>query len=199
MSLVPRKKISFDCDGVLSECPWLPIEERTNAHYAKMKPVSEDVVPALHFLSTMYDIYVISTRGHMNANLGLRAWLHWVLGLELDSIAGVITYPTHPADEGTEDTHPPMDKAGIIRNLGIILHIDDSPKVVEACTDRGIYFPSTLYKMEPNVLPTLPTWNAIVEFLTTPGMEVHGSNGTTVRSPAVEARKVERLPEELVN
>ena len=60
----------------------------------------------------MYDIYIISQRSHADSNLGLRAWLHWVLGLELDTIAGVITGPSGGASEGVM-----MDKPLVVRLL----------------------------------------------------------------------------------
>jgi hypothetical protein len=179
-----RKKISFDCDGVIAEGGWIDVPDRTNKFYAAKQPLPQ-AVGSLHWLSTMYDIYVISTRGHENANLGLRAWLHWILGLELDTIAGVITYPgTKESIQGNPNA--PMDKATIVRDLGIVSHFDDDPKHVAAMPGIGVLFPSEMPYSQAaiNVLPTAPDWETVRAFLTTPGMELHGSDGASVLSPA---------------
>lgn len=178
-----RKKISFDCDGVIAEGGWVPQENRTNKFYCAKQPLNIEVLPSLHWLSTMYDIYVISTRSHKDANLGLRAWLHWVLGLELDTIAGVISFPQ---EDEPQNENIPMDKASIIRDLGIVCHFDDDPGHVSSISGVGVLVPSEMPHSiaARNILPTAPDWETIRTFLTTPGMELHGSGGASVLSPA---------------
>lgn len=198
-----RKKISFDVDGVIAEGGWVPRENRTNAFYSRKKVLNAEVIPSIIHLSMMYDIYIISTRGHEMANLGLRAWLTLGLGLHMDTIAGVITYPGTREDI-ERDPDDPMDKGLVVRALGIAVHFDDSPTHVEACGDRGVLVPSDLPgSLEAaRHLPTAPDWDTIRTFLTTPGMVLHGSNGTQVVSPATEVRvypKVPNLPEVVVN
>ena len=184
-----RKKISFDCDGVIAAGGYMPVEDRTNRNYAKKPPLNEEVLPSLHWLSTMYDIYVISTRGHENANLGLRGWLHWKLGLELDTIAGVITYPHVAGENLTNNPDAPMDKAQIVQDLGIVVHFDDDPRHILALPGIGVLVPSDIPASiaAANQFPTAPDWETIRAFLTTPGMELHGG-GVTILSPAVEMK-----------
>jgi len=185
-----RKKISFDVDGVIAEGGYVEVADRSNTTYAKKRPVSDEVIPTLQWLSMFYDIYIISTRGHPSANLGLRAWLHFILGVELDTIAGVITHPFGDA-QVAKKPNAPMDKGKIVRDLGILLHVDDSPTTVQSCKDRGILFPSDMPSSQAakGKLPTLETWEGIRNFFTTPGMKLYGSDGMTVVSPAVEFGK----------
>lgn len=185
-----RKKISFDCDGVLAEGGWVPVEDRTNKTYIKKKPLNDEVMPSLQYLSMFYDIYVISTRGHADANLGLRAWLHFILGLELDTIAGVITHPWEQL-RVKEDPNGRMDKASVVDALGVVVHFDDCPVHVAACGTRGVLFPSEMPDsiIAVNLLPTAPDWDTVRRFLTTPGMVLHGTNGTSVTSPMEEEVK----------
>ena len=189
-----RKKISFDADGVLAEGGYTPPEERSNKTYFKKNVISTDVVPSVHWLSIMYDIYVISTRQHENANLGLRAWLHFAFGLtdDFSTFAGVVTHPDE-LDPTTPD-HP-MDKAQIIRDLGISIHFDDDPRHVEALGERGILVPSDMpiSVAMAGELPTLRNWVEIREFLTTPGMVIYGRNGVAVKSPAVEEKEYPKV------
>lgn len=194
-----RKKISFDCDGVIAAGGWVEVPNRTNAYYFRKPPLNEEVVPSLVWLSTMYDIYIISTRGHENANLGLRAWIHFGLRLELDTIAGIITYPN--SDDADRDAVTKMDKAAVVRALGITTHFDDDPVMVEACGERGVLVPSDMPVSiaAANEMPTAPDWETIRTFLTTPGMVLHGRNGVSVTSPAVEAKKYPEVkPSEVV-
>lgn len=185
-----RKKISFDVDGVIAEGGWVPVENRTNKFYIKKKPLNLEVVPSLQYLSIFYDIFVISTRAHPEANLGLRAWLHFCLGLEMDTIAGVITHPW-TAQQTEENPNGRMDKSLIVDALGCCVHFDDDPGHVEACGSRGVLVPSDMPHSvaAANVLPTAPNWDTIRRFLTTPGMQLHGSNGVTVTSPMEEEVK----------
>lgn len=189
-----RKRISFDVDGVIAEGGWTAPEDRSNKLYIKKKPLNVEVIPSLHWLSTLYDIYIISARGHDDANLGLRAWLHFVLELELDAIAGVVTYPG-TQEEIDADPNAPMDKAGIVRALGIAVHFDDHPGHVEACGTRGVLVPSDMPESVDAVhrLPTAPDWDTIRTFLTTPGMALHGANGTTVVSPAMVVKEYPKI------
>jgi hypothetical protein len=177
--MIKRKIISFDCDGVLTSGGFVPPEERTNAKYAKINP-QEDAIPSLHWLSTLYDIYIISQRSHENSNLGLRAWLHWVLGLELDTIAGVITGPSGGASEGIY-----MDKGRIVEALGCVAHFDDNPHHL-ANLSVGVLFPSDMPDSQAaiNVYPTVFGWAGCREFLTTPGMTLYGADGRKIVSPA---------------
>lgn len=179
-----RLKISFDVDGVLAEGSYTPPDQRTNAIYARKSPVSPDVLPSVHMLSMLYDIYIISTRGHENANLGLRGWLYWTLGINLDTIAGVITYPNPIGPDGDPDT--PMDKNAVVRALGISCHFDDDPGHVIACGDHGVLVVSDHPGSQEYAgrLPTVRTWAEIREFLTTPGLTLHGSDGVSIVSPA---------------
>jgi len=196
---VERKKISFDVDGVLAAGAFHPHEHRTNEHYFKKKPLNDDIAQSLTYLSLFYDIYLLSTRGHPEANLGLRAWVHYVLGLGGDTIAGVITHPWTDA-QVERDPDGRMDKAGIVRALGIAVHVDDDPRHVEACGDAGVLFPSQLRGSQEarNVLPTVEDWKALRAFLTTPGMVLYGSAGAQVLSPAVATPMVV-VPSEMVN
>lgn len=173
-----RKIITFDCDGVLTKSGFIPPELRTNKHYCQLEP-QEDALPSLHWLSTMYDIFVVSQRSHIDANLGLRAWLHWVLGLELDTIAGVITGPSGGASEGVY-----MDKASIVKALGAVAHFDDNPRHLEDM-EVGILFPSDMPESQAaiNRYPTVHGWQGVREFLTTPGMKLYGE-GRSVVSPS---------------
>lgn len=176
-----RKIVSFDCDGVITPGGYMPPERRTNKEYCKLDP-QEDAIPSLHWLSTMYDIFIISQRSHPDSNLGLRAWLHWVLGLELDTIAGVITGPSGGACEGVY-----MDKPAIIRALGCLVHFDDNPVHLEELPGVGVLFPSDMPESQAaiNKYPTVHGWEGIREFLTTPGFTIHGSSYSVV-SPAEE-------------
>jgi len=185
-----RKKLSFDVDGVIAEGGWVPIENRTNKFYIKKNPLNAEVVPSLQWLSMFYDIFLISTRAHAEANLGLRAWVHFCLGLEMDTIAGVITHPWSQA-EVEKDKNGSMDKARIVHDLGIVVHFDDDPRHVEALGDRGVLVPSEMPSSMAavNVYPTVLDWDTIRKFLSTPGMALHGSNGTTVVSPMEEEVK----------
>ena len=173
-----RKIISFDCDGVITPGGFVPIEMRTNREYAKISP-QEDAIPSLHWLSTMYDIYLVSQRSHIDSNLGLRGWLHWVLGLELDTIAGVITGPSGGGREGTL-----MDKVKIVEALECVAHFDDNPHHL-VNMPVGILVPGDMEesKAAVNTVPTVHGWAGIREFLTTPGMELHGG-GRSIVSPA---------------
>jgi hypothetical protein len=174
-----RKIISFDCDGVITADGYVPIELRTNKHYASIEP-QEDAIPSLHWLSTMYDIYIISQRSHMDSNLGLRAWLHWVLGLELDSIAGVITGPSGGAAEGVY-----MNKHEIVHALRSTAHFDDNPHHL-VDMPVGVLVPSDIpeSKAARGVFPTVEGWSGIREFLTTPGLTLYGAEGRSIVSPA---------------
>lgn len=181
-----RKIISFDCDGVITPGAFVPPEFRTNKHYCQIVPI-EDAVPSLQWLSTMYDIYIISTRSHTDSNLGLRAWLHWVLGLEMDTLAGVITGPSGGAREASlevEGRH--MDKPRIVSALECVVHFDDRPDVVEAMPGVGVLFPSDLPGSQEarNIVPTVEGWAGVREFLTTPSMTLYGSDGAEITSPA---------------
>ena len=182
-----RRKISFDCDGVLATGGYTPPEDRTNKTYFAKQIPNPEIIPTIHWLSIFYDIYVISTRGHEKANLGLRAWLHHAVGCQADveTFAGVITFPAN-SDE-LENVNAPMDKAGIIHSLGISVHVDDDPMHVEALGDRGILMPSDMPSSQAAVgrVPTVATWDNLREFLTTPGMIVYGRNGAKVHSPAL--------------
>lgn len=184
-----RKIISFDCDGVITPGAWVPPELRTNKYYASLEP-SEDAVPSLHWLSTLYDIYIISTRSNIDSNLGLRAWLHWVLGLELDTIAGVITGPSGGAREGRDGTRETgaihMNKAKIVSALECRIHFDDRADVVQSLPGVGVLFPAEYDENREarNKLPTVKGWEEVREFLTTPGMVLYGSEGVSVVSPA---------------
>jgi hypothetical protein len=173
-----RKIISFDCDGVITPGGFVPPEMRTNKLYAKLDP-QEDAIPSLHWLSTLYDIYIISQRSHTDSNLGLRAWLHWVLGLELDTIAGVITGPSGGASEGVL-----MNKVEVVHALRSLAHFDDNPHHL-IDMPQGILVPGDMEESQAarNTLPTVEGWAGIREFLTTPGMELHGG-GRTIVSPA---------------
>lgn len=175
-----RKIISFDCDGVLTSGGFVPPELRTNKEYCKINP-QEDAIPSLHWLSTMYDIYIISQRSHSDSNLGLRAWLHWVLGLELDTIAGVITGPSGGAAEGVY-----MDKPKIVEALGCVAHFDDNPIHLEGMGNVGVLFPSDMPESQAaiNQWPTVRGWDGVREFLTTPGMKLYGSGLRCATSPA---------------
>ena len=185
-----RKKISFDCDGVLAEGGWVPMEDRTNKFYIKKQPLNAEVVPTLQWLSIFYDIFIISTRAHHEANLGLRAWIHFCLNLELDTIAGVITHPWSKA-QVEEAPNGRMDKSAVVDALGISIHFDDDPAHVEACGNRGVLVPSDMPSSiaASGRLPTAPDWDTIRRFLTIPGMTLHGSNGISVVSPMEEAVK----------
>lgn len=140
----------------------------------------EDVIPSIHWLSIMYDIYIISQRSHVDSNLGLRAWLHFVLGLELDTIAGVITGPSGGAAEGKL-----MNKAQIVSALGCVAHFDDNPRHLHDM-EVGILFPSEIPDSQEyiNYYPTVRDWDDLRGFLTTPGMTLHGSGGRSISSPA---------------
>lgn len=177
---MPRKIISFDCDGVITPGGFIPPELRTNKHYASLEP-QEDAIPSLHWLSTQYDIYIISQRSHVDSNLGLRAWLHWILGLELDTIAGVITGPSGGAAEGVL-----MDKVKVVEALGCLAHFDDNPHHL-AGMDVGILFPSEIPESQDmyrtNILPKVSGWQEVREFLTTPGMTLY-SDTRMIVSPA---------------
>lgn len=188
-----RKKISFDCDGVIAEGGWVPVEDRNNKFYVRKNPIPE-AIESLQWLSILYDIYVISTRAHEEANLGIRGWLHFILGLEMDTIAGVITHPWNKG-QVEADKNGRMDKAQIIRDLGIVIHFDDDPLHVEACGDRGVLVPSEMPSSiaAVNKLPTAMDWEAIRLFLTTPGMVLHGSDGTSVVSPAVVEKEYPKM------
>lgn len=188
-----RKKISFDVDGVLTEGGWVPPEDRTNKIYIKKNPLNAEVVPTLQWLSMYYDIYIISSRSHSDANLGLRAWIHFCLGLEMDTIAGVITH-----EEGCDER---MDKSRVVDVLGVCVHFDDDPVAVEACGTRGVLVPSEMPSSveATNRAPTAPDWATIRRFLTTPGMVLHGSNGVSVTSPMEEVVKEYPKPPVLVN
>jgi hypothetical protein len=177
---MPRKIISFDCDGVLTPGGFVPPELRTNKHYASLNP-QEDAIPSLHWLSTIYDIYIISQRSHVDSNLGLRAWLHWVLGLELDTIAGVITGPSGGASEGVY-----MDKPLVVRALGSLVHFDDNPHHLDGMGSAGVLFPSDMPESQAaiNHWPTVFGWEGVREFLTTPGMTLYGDGLRQVVSPA---------------
>ena len=185
-----RKKISFDVDGVIAEGGWVPVENRTNKFYIKKNPLNAEVVPTLQWLSMYYDIFLISTRAHTEANLGLRAWVHFCLGLELDTIAGVITHPWSQK-QVQENVNGRMDKSSVVDVLGVVVHFDDDPIHVESCGTRGILVPSDMPHSiaAANVLPTAPDWATIRKFLTTPGMMLHGSNGVSVISPMEEVVK----------
>lgn len=177
---MPRKIISFDCDGVITGDGFVPPEDRNNKFYCKMEP-QEDALPSLHWLSTMYDIYIISQRSHTDSNLGLRAWLHWVLGLELDTIAGVITGPSGGAAEGVY-----MNKPLVVEALGCVAHFDDNPYHLDNMP-VGILFPSGIPGSQEaiNKYPTVAGWSGVREFLTTPGMILHSAHGgPSVVSPA---------------
>lgn len=167
-----RKIISFDCDGVITGDGFVPPEDRNNKFYCKMEP-QEDALPSLHWLSTMYDIYIISRRSHTDANLGLRAWLHWVLGLELDTIAGVIT--------GYNESE--IDKAAIVQSIGCVAHFDDDPHHL-VHMPVGVLFPSAMPSSQAavNKYPTVAGWAGVREFLTTPGMVLSGFDGDVVRT-----------------
>lgn len=180
---MPRKVISFDCDGVLAEGAYTPVEDRNNKVYIKKQVAHPDVIPSLQWLSIMFDIFIISTRSHDDANLGLRAWLHFVMGLELDTIAGVITFPTTTVI--TKPDHM-MDKAGIVRAIGSVVHFDDHPEHVRAMPEVGVLFPSEwdISQAAVNLLPTASDWTVVREFLTTPGYTLYGSEGGKVVSPA---------------
>lgn len=182
---MPRKIISFDCDGVLTPGGFVPLELRTNKEYCKINP-QEDAIPSLHWLSTMYDIYIISQRSHADSNLGLRAWLHWVLGLELDTIAGVITGPSGGASEGVM-----MDKPLVVRALGSVAHFDDNPHHLDGMGEVGILFPSDIPESQAaiNIWPTVQGWQGVREFLTTPGLVLYGSGLRRAVSPAVERKE----------
>lgn len=194
-----RKKISFDCDGVIAAGGWVDVPNRTNAYYFKKPPLNDEVVPSLEWLSTLYDIYIISTRSHDKSNFGLRAWIHFALRMELDTIAGIITYPDF---ELTADHHnTPMDKAAIVRALGISVHFDDDPYHVIAAPGRAVLFPSEMPVSQEaiNRVPTTMDWDSVRTFLTTPGMVLYGSDGTSVVSPAVVDKKYPELkPSEVV-
>lgn len=179
-----RKKLGIDLDGVVAAGGWVPVEERSNKTYFQKPPVSPYVVPALIDLSTQYDLFFISSRGHKNANLGARAWLHFALGLEMDTVAGVITHPWDD-DQVQENPNGPMDKGKIVRELGIAVHIDDDPRHVEACGDRGVLFVSDMpsSRAAAGVFPTVHDWDELMNFLMTPGYTLHGSNGVSVVSP----------------
>jgi len=185
-----RKKISFDVDGVIAEGGWVPVEDRNNKFYIKKKPLNEEVIPTLQWLSIFYDIYIISTRAHPEANLGLRAWLHFCLGLEMDTLAGVITHPWSQK-QVEEDKNGRMDKATVVDVLGIVVHFDDDPSHVESMGSRGILVPSDMPHSiaAKNILPTAPDWDTIRRFLTTPGMVLYGSAGASVVSPMEEVVK----------
>lgn len=185
-----RKIISFDADGVLAECGYTPPEDRNNKVYCKKSTASPEVVPALHHLSMLYDIFVISTRSHHEANLGLRAWLHWILGLELDTIAGVITGPSGGAGDFTL-----MDKAMIAKALGCLVHFDDHPEHVASMPGVGVLVVSDMPCSQEAAgrYPTCNNWEEIVEFLTTPGMTLHGSEGASVVSPCEEGFQLPKI------
>lgn len=177
---MPRKIISFDCDGILTYGGFVPLELRTNKHYASLTP-QEDAIPSIHWLSNFFDIYIISQRSHLDSNLGLRAWLHWMLGVELDTIAGVITGPSGGAAEGTL-----MDKAKVVEALGCLVHFDDNPSHL-AGMDCGVLFPSDIQESKDiyktNIFPKVAGWPEVREFLTTPGMVLH-SDCRDIISPA---------------
>lgn len=196
---VDRKKISLDVDGVLAAGAWTPVEFRTNEHYFKKKPINDEISQSLLYLSLFYDLYILSTRAHPEANLGLRAWIHYVLGLESDTIAGVITHPWSDAEVAT-DPNGRMDKAAIVRALGIVVHVDDDPGHVVACGGRGILLPSELEGSQEarNRVPTVDDWKALRVFLTTPGMALYGSDGASVVSPAAAIPQVV-VPSMMVN
>jgi hypothetical protein len=174
-----RKIISIDCDGILTYGGFVPVELRTNKYYCSLKP-QEDAVASLQWLSIYYDIYILSQRCHEDSNLGLRAWLHFVLGLEMDTIAGVITGPSGEATLTTA-----MDKTSIVRALGCVAHFDDNPRHLEDM-EVGILFPSDIPESVAarGVYPTVGDWAGVREFLSTPGMELHGSGGRTIISPS---------------
>lgn len=177
---MPRKIISFDCDGVITSGGFVPPGLRTNKHYASLSP-QPGAKEALEFLSHIYDIYIISQRSHKDSNLGLRAWLHWILGLELDTIAGVITGPSAGAAEGIY-----MNKPQIVETLGCLVHFDDNPHhlVGMSC---GVLFPSEIPESQEtaqtNLFPKVSGWDNVMEFLTTPGMTLY-SQSRTIVSPA---------------
>jgi hypothetical protein len=182
---------------VIAEGGWVDVPDRTNSFYFKKSPLPE-AIPSLEWLSTVYDIYVISTRGHEDANLGLRAWLHFGLRLELDTIAGVITYPNSPDKD--RDAVTKMDKSAVVRALGICCHFDDDPVMVEACGSAGVLVPSDMPVSiaAANRLPTAKDWDTIRTFLTTPGMTLHGSNGMSIVSPADVKKEYPKLKQEVV-
>lgn len=175
-----RKVISFDCDGVITGDGFVPPENRNNTFYCKMEP-QEDAIPSIHWLSTMYDIFIISQRSHKDSNLGLRAWLHWVLGLELDTIAGVITGNDLIC---TPETY--IDKGAIVKSIGCVAHFDDNPHHLDGMP-VGILFPSSIPGSQEaiNRYPTVQGWPGVREFLTTPGMILHSAyGGPSIVSPA---------------
>jgi hypothetical protein len=193
-----RKIISFDADGVLAECGYTPPEDRNNKVYCKKSTVCPEVIPALHHLSMLYDIYVISTRSHHESNLGLRAWLHWILGLELDTIAGVITGPSgfpRGMTFGPEAENIHQNKAQIVEALGVLVHIDDNPDVIKTMPGYGVLLVSDMpsSKAAAGLYPTCYDWEGIMEFLTTPGMTLHGSEGVSVVSPCEEGFQLPKI------
>lgn len=194
---MPRKIISFDCDGVLAEGGWTPLAERTNKVYCAKKVCHPEAVATLHWLSITYDIYVISTRSHEDANLGLRAWLHFAMGLGLDDIAGVITGPSAYPKDLNENT--PMNKASVVELLGSVCHIDDDPHHVRAMPGVGVLMVSEMpaSKEAANLVPTIASWANLREFLTTPGHTLYGKEGGVVVSPATEEFRSRIRPEDL--
>lgn len=190
-----RKIISFDVDGVLAEGGFTPPEDRNNKVYCK-KPVADpEVIPSLQWLSILYDIYCVSTRSHPDANLGLRAWLHFILGLEMDTIAGCITGPSGGAKDNTL-----MDKADVVRVLGAKIHIDDHPEHVTSMPGVGVLMPSDMPSSQAAAgkLPTVYDWAQLREFLTTPGYTLHGSDGDTVISPCEAEPNIPKIDPVLV-
>lgn len=177
-----RPVISFDCDGVIAEGSYVPIQDRTNKLYFQKKPIDPQIAGYIQFLSIIYDIYIISYRHHEAANLGLRAWLAVVLGMNLDSIAGVITYPGDPNYDAD-----PRWKGQVIQVIGSQVHFDDDPKVIEA-TPVGILVPGAGWPESQAAIgryPTCQDWISIMGFLTTPGLEFHGIE-RSIKSPAPE-------------
>jgi hypothetical protein len=79
-----------------------------------------------------------------------------------------------------------MDKPLIVRALGCVAHFDDNPHHLEGMPGVGVLFPSDMPESVAaiNTFPTIHGWEGVREFLTTPGMTLHGTNGQTITSPA---------------
>lgn len=176
-----RKPISFDLDGVIAEGGYTPPENRTNEFYTKKGFADPEVLPSLQWLSILYDIYILSARSHNEANLGIRAWLHFALGLELDTIAGIVS----DDGRGARAEDHVMNKAGIADALGIVVHFDDHPDHVRSMPGRGVLVVSNMPSSQEAAgkVPTVYNWDQVREFLTTPGYTLHGSEGVSVVSP----------------
>jgi hypothetical protein len=179
-----RIPISFDLDGVVADGHYVPVEERTNAVYFRKPPVRADVAAMLRNLAIYYDIFFISARSHINANIGARAWLKYILGLDLETVAGVITGSL--TWDGVDPTSP-YSKIPAIQSCGSRIHIDDDPNIIAQLPYVGLLMPSNdgwaKSAAAAGQYPTCRTWPILMHFLLTPGAELPSAQAPVLRCP----------------